>query len=347
MLWDPSASSLSCPYCGTTQAVHAIDVKVEERLLDEFLAHSATSLEVIATNAVEAPCSRCGAVLAFTPPEVAGDCAFCGTPIVAQPRQADPLITPQGVLPFNLTKDQARAGVKAWIASLWFAPNSLKRVARHEGLTGVYLPFWTYDSHTTSDYQGQRGEHYYTTETYTTVENGRSVTRTRQVRHTRWHPAEGTVARDFDDVLVPATTSLSVERLRSLEPWDLAALTPYQPAYLSGFKAQRYQVALESGFDVAKQLMAPVIDGDVRQDIGGDEQMVSSIDTRYDAVTFKHPLLPVYLGAYRFKDKAFQVMVNARTGEVQGERPWSAWKIAFLVLTILLVALSILVVTRD
>ena len=67
--------------------------------------------------------------------------------------------------------------------------------------------------------------------------------------------------------------------------------------------------------------------------------MASSIcplmSTSYRGVTFKHTLLPVYLGAYRFNEKAYQVMVNARTGEVQGERPWSVWKILFLVLAIL------------
>jgi len=39
------------------------------------------------------------------------------------------------------------------------------------------------------------------------------------------------------------------------------------------------------------------------------------------AVTFLHLLLPVWIGAYRFQAKVYQVLVNARTGEVQGERP--------------------------
>jgi hypothetical protein len=40
------------------------------------------------------------------------------------------------------------------------------------------------------------------------MENGRSVTRTRQVRKTRWSYARGTVYEHFDDVLVLASTSL-------------------------------------------------------------------------------------------------------------------------------------------
>ncbi len=78
--------------------------------------------------------------------------------------------------------------------------------------------------------------------------------------------------------------------------------------------------------------MASIIEQDVREDIGGDEQRIDNISTSYSAVTFKHILLPVYIGAYRFREKVYQVMVNARTGEVQGDRPYSFWKIFFFVL---------------
>jgi hypothetical protein len=83
--------------------------------------------------------------------------------------------------------------------------------------------------------------------------------------------------------------------------------------------------------------MTPVIEGDVRKDIGGDEQRISELSTSYSAITFKHILLPVYIAAYRFNNKVYQVLVNACTGEVQGERPYSAWKIAGLVILILIV----------
>jgi hypothetical protein len=126
-------------------------------------------------------------------------------------------------------------------------------------------------------------------------------------------------------------------RLAQLDPWPLDALKPYDPAFLAGYKAQRYVLDLETGFERAKQFMAPVIEGDVRKDIGGDEQRISDLATSYSAITFKHILLPVYIAAYRFNNKVYQVLVNACTGEVQGERPYSAWKIAGLVLLILIV----------
>jgi hypothetical protein len=53
-------------------------------------------------------------------------------------------------------------------------------------------------------------------------------------------------------------------------------------------------------------------------------------------ITFKHILLPVWIGAYRFQGKVFQVVVNARTNEVKGERPYSGGKIFLLVAAIII-----------
>ena len=281
----------------------------------------------------------------FAPPEVAGECEFCGAKIVAQTTSADPLLAPEGVLPFRVAQDAATEAVRKWLASLWFAPNALKRLASQESIGGVYIPFWTYDAHTESRYTGQRGEHYYVSESYNATDaQGRTETRTRQVRKTRWHPASGTVSRWFDDLLIPATKSLAPNRLAALEPWDLTELKRYEPAYLAGYKAQRYQVELAEGFERAKELAAATIQTDVRRDIGGDEQQVTSVSTHYSGITFKHLLLPVYAGAYRFHERVFQVVVNGRTGEVQGERPYSVWKIIFFVLFLLAVALVLVFV---
>src|SRR3982751_249842 len=348
LIFEPKDGCLTCPYCGHTEQIIVSDGKVEEHSYEEYLQPRSSQLQKLAQDALEVQCSSCGATVTFTPPEVARECDFCGAKIVAQPKSADPTVAPEGVLPFHVAQPQATANVKQWISSRWFAPNALKKFATPEAIDGVYLPFWTYDANTTSYYTGQRGEYYYVTETYTeTDDQGRSVTKTREVRHTRWWPVSGTVSRWFDDILIPASKSLPVNRLNALEPWDLPEIKPYDPAYLSGFKAQRYQVELAEGFEQAKAIAAGVIEGDVRSDIGGDEQMISDIKTHYSAITFKHLLLPVYAGAYRLNQKVFQVVVNGRTGEVQGDRPYSFWKITLLILSILLAIFLIILLTRK
>ena len=348
LLFDPKDGMLTCPYCGHKEAVPESKEQVEEQSFEQQLHVRPEEMTALAANALEVQCQSCGAKSIFMPPEVAGRCEFCGVQIVAQPKSADPILTPSGLLPFHITQQDAGTELKQWLSTRWFAPSGLKQFAQPEAIQGVYLPFWTYDACTRTNYTGQRGEHYYETETYYERDaQGHEVQRTREVQHTRWYPASGTVLGAFDDLLVAATGSLSSEHLADLEPWDLEQLRPYDPAYLSGFKAQRYQVDLAEGFDRAKEMMVPTIESDVRNDIGGDEQQIDSMDTSYYNVTFKHLLLPVYAGAYRYNGKLFQIVVNGRTGEIQGNRPYSVWKITLLVVTLLIVVLLLVLAINS
>ncbi|MFQ5571497.1 MAG: hypothetical protein ACE5G0_17600 [Rhodothermales bacterium] len=341
----PGTDALQCPYCGTENEIAASDVVVEELDFREHLAQVKAGQETY--EVVTIRCSNCGAETTFDENITSDECAFCGTPHV-QEQASTRLIKPQAVLPFKIDNREARERYKKWLQGLWFAPNKLKEYARREGgLNGMYIPHWTYDANTTTRYVGQRGEYYYVSESYTTVENGQTVTRTRQVRKTRWYSASGVVYNTFDDVLVVASTSLPRKYMQKLEPWDLEAVAPYTDEYLSGFRTESYTVDLEAGFEIATQRMEPTIDSTIRSDIGGDEQRILSKDIQYHDVTFKHLLLPVWISAYRYQDKIYRFMVNARTGQVSGERPWSWVKITLAVLAAILVIVVIVVLLNQ
>ena len=336
--FHPEAGKLKCPYCGWEDLIPQSAEQVQERSYEEYLNSNRTRMGVLSATALEVNCSNCGASITFEPPHVAGDCPFCASSIVAQPKMSDPTLAPEGVVPFIIGRKAARENIQRWLSQRWFAPNALQQLAQQEKIEGVYLPFWTYDAYTVSHYSGERGDYYYVTETYTeTNEKGETETKTRQVQHTRWHWISGRVDRFFDDVLVAATKLVEINRLNALEPWNLKeSLCAYEPSYLAGFKAQRSQVMLQEGFEIAKDTMAGVIHSDVCRNIGGDEQRVSNISTAYSAMTFKHILLPVWLSTYRYRNKQYQVMVNARTGEIQGDRPYSIWKITLAILVAVL-----------
>jgi len=246
-------------------------------------------------------------------------------------------------VPFRLSETEARKAMTGWLGRLWFAPSTLLEYARKgRALNGVYVPFWTFDAATSSRYSGERGEYYYETRTVQVRVNGRMETRQEQVRRTRWYSTSGRVARDFDDVLVMASRSLPERLGNELTPWDLGALVPYNPEFLAGFQAEGYTVSLADGDDEARDRMSNVILQDVRRDIGGDEQRVHNVDTDWSDQTFKHILLPIWMAAYRYGGKSYRFLVNGQTGEVQGERPWSVWKIAFTVILVVSLALGAL-----
>jgi DNA-directed RNA polymerase subunit RPC12/RpoP len=338
----PGTTALKCPYCG-----HQQDVLVEaERVVHEHSFTDWLSSADKPTGHLGAYAVRCSGCGARTETDKLSDaCPFCGAAIVLEPDATD-MITPEAVLPFGVPQDKALEAFREWIGSRWFAPNSLKSLAAHEAIQGTYLPHWTFDSETTTLYRGQRGDYYYDTESYTDDDGN---TQTREVQRIRWYPAFGSVQRVFDDVIVPAVTSLPTRTLTELEPWDLPEVTPFRSEFLAGFQTLRYEVEPPQGFELFKSSVQSTIESDCRADIGGDEQRVTSAETDWAAVAFKLLLLPVWIAAYRYRDRAWRVMINARTGEVIGERPYSAWKIAGAVaaaLVALTLVLTVYALTR-
>lgn len=337
----PGQTQLVCAHCGHVQDIPPLERNARPRALAELDLASglrddlpAAAMEEVRT----ATCRSCGAAIEFDGATFATECPFCASPVVTDPG-AQRLIRPQALVPFQLSEPQARRAMTDWLGSLWFAPSGLVEYARKgRAMNGMYVPYWTFDAATQSAYRGQRGEYYYETQTVTVMVNGRREQRQQQIRRTRWYPASGRVARRFDDVLVTASRSLPQPLGDELTPWDLSALVPYQPDYLAGFRAEGYTIPLAEGHATARARMDAVIRRDVAADIGGDEQRIEAIQTRHADETFKHILLPIWIAAYKYNGRSYRFLVNGQTGEVQGERPWSIWKILFAVLLAALLA---------
>ncbi|MBI5758016.1 MAG: hypothetical protein HZA46_05815 [Planctomycetales bacterium] len=346
LTFNIGAQSLKCPYCGheqplqfdpgaavTEQDFAAMLDRVRE-LREQRDAKSTTTGEP-PSNVKEIRCSSCGSQVTFTGTLTSSECAYCGSPIQRENvHDAEDRVPVDGVLPFLIEHRQAETNLKEWVQSRWFAPNKFRQCGVQGKFNGIYLPYWTYDSLTWNHFSGERGEHYWVT---VKDDKGQET----RVRHTNWYPAVGTFERFFDDLLVVASKGLPVGVISSLEPWPLDRVLPFEQQMLAGFLARTYDVELDAGFQQARSRIEAAVRAESQRRIGGDEQRVHSVTTRYNAITFKHLLLPVWMLAYRYHDKAYQVVVNAGTGEVQGERPYSWVKILMAVLATAAVAATI------
>lgn len=290
-------------------------------------------------------CPQCGAQTPFESHVVASVCAFCATPLVSATAHRERRIRPRAVVPFALEPKGAQKVFQQWIDGRWFAPSALKDTVRSaRGVRGVYLPCWTFDAATTSQYQGERGVNRQVQE-YQRSAKGVMVPVTRTV--VDWYPAAGVVSLTFDDTLVPASRSIPMHLTHVLQDWDVSGMQPYSEDYVAGFTVEAYQVALEPAFAEAKSVFGGAISAAIRQDIGGNHQRIHHVSTRYERVTFKHILLPVWMCAYQFKGKSWRVVVNGQTGAVAGDRPWSAWKIGFALLALLAIAGTVYLFTQG
>ncbi|MBI2840318.1 MAG: hypothetical protein HYX75_18535 [Acidobacteria bacterium] len=134
--------------------------------------------------------------------------------------EAADVIRPESLVPFAVDMPKARDGFRRWISSLWFRPSNLARESSLGSLSGVYVPYWTFDSYTNSFWEAEARYYYYTPETY--VENGQR--KECQVRHIRWEHAEGTDDEFFDDELICASTGLPERHLNDIEHFEASSV---------------------------------------------------------------------------------------------------------------------------
>ena len=336
--FSPGTDDLTCDHCGHHEPIPATRRGILELDLREAADHPEPASEM--TEIQTARCTSCGAEVEFDADLHAKECPFCASPIVID-TGTHRYLKPQAQLPFLITEDQARSAMNKWLGRLWFAPSDLKKYARaNRRMQGMYVPYWTYDAETRTRSSGSRGTVYYENRRVRVMVDGRSRTVMQRTARVRWSAARGAVARDFDDVLVLGSTSLPKSFTDALAPWDLSALTAFEPRFLAGFRAEGYSVPVKEGYGEARQIMNDVIRQDVRRDIGGDQQRISRVETDVGALTFKHILLPVWMAAYRFRGRSFRFVINGRTGAVQGERPYSKIKIALAIIAMILAAMA-------
>lgn len=346
MTFNPGQNALTCEHCGHINAIEtpakAAENHLEEIDFHDFISQKADKAAKLELNAVQ--CKGCGAQTTLQAHVSSDDCAFCGMPLVIKNGTGCTVIKPSSVLPFKITQKDGVNSYKKWLGDLWWAPNDLTKRASQDGkLKGLYIPYWTFDSQAFARYRGERGDHYTVSESYTDSEGNRQ---TREVTKTRWTSVSGDIDKFFDDVLVIASKSLPVGKTNALEPWDLHSLLAYDDKYLLGFQTEIYQIPLQESLGIAQSRMEKKLRELIENEIGGDEQRIHSLNTRYDDITFKHILLPIWISAYNYNGKPYQFLINGRTGETQGERPYSWIKITLAVLAAL-TAIGIFIALSD
>lgn len=325
--WDAVVSALKCGACGHTQPlVPAPEAEIVEHDLSEALV-AARPRWNLGTAARQVKCSECGAVIEFPDGVVATRCSFCDSPsVLVEPARAD-LLAPESLVPFAVSREQATASFRAWLGGLWFRPSDLREKAKLTELRGVYVPYWTFDADVTSHWTADAGYYYYETETYTTTENGRRVTRTQKVRRVRWVPTSGSRQDHYDDHLVCASLGVPRGMVDEVGDFDTSRLVPFAPAYLQGFAAESYAVDLARAWALAREKIAAEQRARCRGDVPGDTQRNLRATHRFSNTTFKHVLLPVWVAAFRYRDRVYRFLVNGQTGKVAGQAPWSVVKI--------------------
>jgi hypothetical protein len=347
--WNAKEQALACPYCGTivpwSPSAEAAPGEIVEHDLEAALRDPAVD-RGWGEERREVTCQACHAVSIFVGAKVASRCDFCGSPSIIATEARAEAITPQSLLPFKISDGQVRDLIRKWYGTRWFAPDRLKSAALTDTLHGIYIPYWTFDSHVDARWTAEAGYHYYVSETYTNSQGQRD---TRQVQRTRWEAAAGQIAHFFDDELIAGTSGVHTDLLRQIEPFPTTSdLKAYSPEFVRGWTVERYQVDLRQASELNMTSMQAQVRALCSNEVPGNTQRNLDVDADYRGRTFKHVLVPVWLVSYTYGSRSFQIVANGYTGTIAGERPYSWIKITLAVIAALIVvALVLLGVERS
>ncbi len=340
----PGTDTISCQYCGHKEQIKVDKIAIKEIKLKKYLkkiGEKAHSEEVTMIQ-----CKECGANQSIEENIKSLKCVYCSSPLLVSDSKKEEWILPGAVAPFQIGPKKCHQIFVKWVKSLWFAPNKLHKMALDAGnLKGLYLPYWTFDAQVEAEYEGMRGDYYYVDVPYTTIdEDGDTVTEERTERRIEWSYTSGFVEGFIDDILIKASHQKKNPIPNSVSNWNLNSLQPFNNDFLTGFITEKYTVSLKDGHSSAIKEVQNIVRRWAREDIGGDQQQVSSIDVELSEETFKHILLPIYMSVYKYNGKQYTFYVNGQTGQIGGKRPYSFWKIAFLILGILAFILLIVII---
>jgi hypothetical protein len=283
-------------------------------------------------------CNTCGAEVAIDPNRRSYTCPFCDSNYVIEfsPESGRP--APEFVIGFAVAPAQAEQSFLDWLGrGGLFRPGDLRHSSVADKLQGVYLPFWSFSMLAHSAWRASIGEHWYRTETYTTTENGKTVTKTRTVTETEWWPLAGRHHNYYSGYLISGSRGLSQTDAERVKPFRLEALKRYAPQYLAGWSSEECSVAREDALNTCNAEFQRREQSAVESFLPGDTHSDVQVSTSFDQVNSDLILLPIYLLSYRYRGKLYRFLLNGQTGRYTGDKPWSWRRIAAAILLILLV----------
>ena len=301
LIFDANLEKLTCKNCGGIYNPSSLEFagKMETRDTEAASEEDDANVEFV--------CDNCGATVVTDGITAATFCAFCGSPALLR-RRLTQEFRPDYIIPFTVSKEQAKQNFWDWVKKNRYAPRNFINEESLEKITGIYVPFWLVDADCHTDIGG----------TGTIIEgNMKSIFSIDRLI-------------DFSVRMVPFDGSKKIRNLlmEAIEPYDYSEIKEYNPFYLPGYYAQRYD---ESALEMTDRIKSRM-DAYARQ-LGRFVTMNEYTSTSFDtpmsySTNFKqsYALFPGWFLKYKYNGLTYDFAVNGQTGEAAGDIPVSEVK---------------------
>ena len=289
LIFNPASQQLECAACGSKfypEDVKDINADIHSKYYDTRVY----------------TCAHCGAEVITSDTEVSTFCVYCGNPSINFTRISKEC-RPDGIVPFQITREQAIENVKLKFQKNPIIPKEVKAKAVPENFRGIYVPYWVINARfTEADYLSGM------------VKNNKRDEK-------RYYQRAGKCS--FANVPIDGSSILNDEVSMKLEPFIFNAAKDFDEA-----AANRCHKLFLDETLTKKKKKKPKL-----------EDSIYWIDIQDDPL---YMMMPVWFFTFKYKEKPYTILVNGQTGKVVGTMPWEekriygiGWSLFFLFLTVL------------
>ncbi len=327
--FNSSIQKMKCPYCDTEFEMEAL------KELDEMLGAEANEADNMewetqagtqwqdgeADGLKTYVCKSCGGEIIGDENTAATECPYCNNPVVLMGQFKGDL-KPDYVIPFKLSKEDAKEGLRKHLKGKALLPKIFKSENHIDEIKGIYVPFWLFDADAKARirYKATRVRHWsdsnydYTKTSFFSVIRGGSVA--------------------FDRVPVDGSSKMADDLMESIEPYNFSDAVDFQTAYLAGYLADKYDVSSQESITRANERIKRSTEETFASTVGG----YTTVLPEHSAINLqngkaKYALYPVWILNTTYKGEKYTFAMNGQTGKFVGDLPmdkglfWKYWGI--------------------
>lgn len=302
--FDSKRGKMKCEYCGSEFTAEDLEKPAKENFdaKDEYKEN--TNVNYVSYN-----CPDCGAEIVADEATSATFCLYCGSTAILKDKLSGKF-KPDYIIPFKTEKQRAIDEFVKLRKGRPLMPKSFNDKNNIEKIRGLYVPFWLYNT-TVSGRITAKGTkvqtwrigdtHYTKTDYYDLIREGSS---------------------SYSRIPTDGSTRFPDDIMNTIEPFDYKELVKFNPAYLSGFLAEKYDVDKDKAFEEAsKRAINSAKDVMLNDMIGFGAKTIIENTLAANMDNCEYALLPVWMVNVKYNNKYYLFAMNGQTGEFIGNIP--------------------------
>ena len=252
-------------------------------------------------------CQGCGASMSYDAGAQTLRCPFCGSERLDSKDDAR-VLAPSRVVPFQVSRDSAIQAMRAFLGKGFWRPSDLSESAAVVKMAPVYVPYWIFSARTHT---------FWSADTNQLPISARGD----------WQPLTGEHRGEYSNLLVGASGALTRRETSAICPFDMNLATSPDQADLENHTVEQFQLQRRYARPLARQGLETMEAGTCERLYVPGKCRNMKVNTRIEGLTSEPVLLPVWIMAYRYRDRVFRFLVNGQTGRTTGQAPISKAKV--------------------